>query len=140
MIRDRGSSVNSELCRRKGGTRADRALAGWVEATGRRGSCGRCGRSLDDRRSLGGDRVPLGAELEDALARCLTRLLVERVAVERVLAIGDLEAAVTSPRRAKQRRFYPRPRRRFTALEQGPPERRTAPATRALPVPVLLEE
>src|SRR5512133_3238436 len=72
-------------------------LAGWIEAAGRRG--GRGGRSLDDRRSFGGDGVPLGTESEHALALRLAGLLVECVAVERVLVIGHLAAAVASPRR-----------------------------------------
>src|SRR5438270_4477606 len=100
--------------------------AGWVGAARRSGRGS--GRSLDDRRSAGGDRIPLGAEDERALPLCLTRLLVERVGVERVLVVGHLQAAVAAPRRSEQRPFDAWASGRL-AVEQGRPEPRAAPAT-----------
>jgi hypothetical protein len=67
---------------RAGPGREARALAGWVGAGSRRGARGGGGGgSLDDRPSLGGEGVPLGAEGEVTFAFCLARLRVERLRV-----------------------------------------------------------
>ena len=53
--------------------------------------------------ACGGDDPPGGAELVDALARRLARLLIADEVVERVMVVGHLELAVLALRRAEQR-------------------------------------
>src|SRR6266849_2561711 len=113
--------------------------AGRVGAVSGRGGGGRGG-SLDDGRSPAGDGVPPGTEGQGALAVRLTRQLVQYEGVERVLVVGQLEAAVAAPRRTEHPRFHSRAGSRLAAAKDGRPELCTAPTTGALAVPVFGEQ